>query len=145
MICAASAPPRAGLKMPRRVHCLVQHARDDELGAVYPIIEAMFAYCDRAHAQPQVAGHAQRGIVEQSRDRGIDIPQICFGDGGSVRGDAVIEDAVDIADGGGAIDGPQLRPWRASPRAMMSSIDVSTSGDASPSSIAACNAASFSA
>lgn len=131
--------------MPRRVHCLVQHAHDDELGAVYPIIDSMFAYRDRAHALPQVAGHAQCGIVEQSRDRSIDIPQIGLGDSGSVRGDAIIEDAVNIADGGGAIDGSQLRPWRASPRAMMSLIDVSTSGDASPSSIAACNAASFSA
>lgn len=131
--------------MPRRVHRFVQHARDDELGAVYLIIEAMFEYCDRAHAQPQVVGHAQRGIVEQSRDRGVDIAQIVLGDLGPVRGDAIIEDAVDIADGGGAIDGSQLRSWRASPRAMMSSIDVSISGDASPSSIAACNAFSFSA
>lgn len=145
MICGASAPPRAGLKIPRRIHCLVQDARNDELGAVHPIIDAMLAYCDRAHARSQVAGHAQRGIVEQPRDRGIDIPQIRFGDNGTVRGDAIIEDAVNIADGGGALGGPQLRRWRASPRAMMSSIDVSTSGEASPTSIAACNAFTFSA
>jgi len=50
---------------------------------------------------------------------------------------------IDIADGGGAVYRLQLSPWRAKPRAMISSIDVSTSGEASPSSTAACNAASW--
>lgn len=123
----------------------MQHARDDEFAAVDPVIDAMFARRDRAHTLPEAARYTNLGIVEQTGDRGVDIAQIRLGDFGAVRGHAIIEDTVDIADGGGAVYRLQRSPWRAKPRAMMSSIVVSTTGDANPSSIAACNAASFSA
>lgn len=88
----------------------MQHARDNEFAAVDPVIDAMFARRDRTHALPEVAGHTDLGIVEQPGDRGIDVAQIRLGNVRAVRRHAVIEDAVNIADGGGAIDWPQLRP-----------------------------------
>ena len=126
--------------MPFHIHRFVQDARDDDGLAFNPIIDAVLACGNRPDIRTKIAGGAELRMIQQPLHDGANAYGIVRSGFGAMRGETVIEYVVEIADRRRAKDQLQARPCRLRPRAMMSSIVASVSGDASPSSIAARNA-----
>lgn len=132
--------------MPRRVHRLVQHARNGNPVALDPIIDAMLASGQAPQTFLQIKPRqSQFRIIDKPIKRRADGQQIAFSNLFAMLGKAVIQNLIKIAPGFGPDAKPHAyRRRRARLSAMMLSIVASVSGDASPSSIITRNRCNFS-
>jgi hypothetical protein len=118
--------------MPPAIHRFVQHAHDHDSPPFDAILDAVTLRRCGAKTRPLFQSYSLLRVEQQLLHRRVQGARIAFGDLQPVRRQAITKYAVQIANRQTAQLEFQARPWRARPRAIMSSIVVSVRAKPAP-------------